>query len=220
MGFLRVEVGLANPFQPDRRTSLELLVDTGALLSVIPAERLRQLGVEPRERRRFKLADGRQIEREVGEAVFHYDGYEGTTKVVFGQEEDAALLGVLALETLGLEVDPVRGELRPATLFLFFAGKKAKSSVEVGCPHCGAKLTVDPELAAVIAHEPPPDKKYDFDEQLKGLSEAERKREELFRQQMAAEKDRSKLLDRKFQESFEKAKDQPITRPIRDIDLE
>jgi hypothetical protein len=98
--------------------------------------------------------------------------------------------------------------------------KKRESSVEVGCPHCGAKLTVDPELAAVIAHEPPPDTKYDFDEQLKGLSEAERKREEMFRQQMAAEKDRSKLLDRKFQESFEKAKDQPITRPIRDIDLE
>lgn len=97
---------------------------------------------------------------------------------------------------------------------------KSSTSVHVECPHCGAKLTVDPELQAVIAHEPPPDKKYDFDEQLKGLSEAERKREELFRQQMAAEKDRSKLLDRKFQESFEKAKDEPITRPIRDIDLE
>jgi hypothetical protein len=98
--------------------------------------------------------------------------------------------------------------------------KKSKSSVTVDCPHCGAQLTVDPELAAVIAHEPPPKKEYDFNEQLKGLSEAERKREETFRQQMAAEKDRSKLLDRKFAESFEKAKDEPITRPIRDIDLE
>jgi hypothetical protein len=92
------------------------------------------------------------------------------------------------------------------------AKKGKSSSVEVDCPHCGAKLTVDPELAAVLAHEPPPE--------LKGLSEAERKREELFRQQMAAEKDRSKLLDRKFQESFEKAKDQPVTKPIRDFDLE
>jgi hypothetical protein len=66
------------------------------------------------------------------------------------------------------------------------AKKGKSSSLEVDCPHCGATLTVDPELAAVIAHEPPPDKKYDFDEQLKGLSEAERKREELFREQMAA----------------------------------
>jgi len=100
------------------------------------------------------------------------------------------------------------------------AKKGKSSSVEVDCPHCGAHLTVDPELAAVLAHEPPPDTKYDFDEQLKGLSEAERKREELFRQQMAAEKERSKLLDRKFQESFEKAKDQPVTKPIRDFDLD
>jgi predicted aspartyl protease len=119
MGLLHVEVGLANPFQPGRQTSLQMLVDTGALLSIIPGQRLRELGIEPRERRTFKLADGREIEREVGEARFHYDGYEGISKVVFGQTEDAIVMGVLALETLGLEVDPVRGELRPATLFLF-----------------------------------------------------------------------------------------------------
>lgn len=99
--------------------------------------------------------------------------------------------------------------------------KKDKSeAIEVTCPHCTAKLTIDPELAAVLAHEPPPEKKYDFDEQLKGLSEAEQKREELFRQQVAAEKDRTKLLERKFEESFKKAKDEPITRPLRDWDLE
>ena len=97
---------------------------------------------------------------------------------------------------------------------------KPKPSVSVECPHCGAKLTVDAELGAVLSHEPPPRQSYDFDEQLKGLSDAERKRAELFRQQMAAEKDRSKLLDRKFQESFEKAKDEPITKPIRPIDLD
>ncbi|MGH9863558.1 MAG: 2-nitropropane dioxygenase, partial [Candidatus Acidiferrales bacterium] len=84
----------------------------------------------------------------------------------------------------------------------------------------GAKLTVDTELGAVLSHEPPPQQSYDFDEQLKGLSDAERKRAELFRQQMDAQKDRSKLLERKFQESFEKAKDEPITKPIRPIDLD
>ncbi len=34
------------------------------------------------------------------------------------------------------------------------AGKK--KTVKVRCPHCQAKLTVDPEVEAVIAHEPPP----------------------------------------------------------------
>jgi len=95
-----------------------------------------------------------------------------------------------------------------------------KPSVTVECPHCQAKLTVDAELGAVLSHEPPPRQSYDFDEQLKGLSDAERKRAELFRQQMIAEKERGKLLDRKFEESFKKAKDEPITKPIRDIDLD
>lgn len=98
--------------------------------------------------------------------------------------------------------------------------KKSQPAFEVACPHCGAKLTVDAELVAVIAHEPPPKKLVDFDEQLKEVSEGERKRDEHFRQQMAAEKDRTKLLERKFEESFKKAKDEPVTKPVRDFDLE
>ena len=101
------------------------------------------------------------------------------------------------------------------------ASKKTKAAFEVACPHCGAQLTVDAEMHAVLEHVPPPPKSdFDFDQQLKGLSEAERKREELFRQQMAAEKDRSKLLERKFEESLKKRKDEPVTKPLRDIDLD
>ena len=66
----------------------------------------------------FQLADGRRIERPVGEARFFYDGKQGVSKVVFAQPTDATVIGVLALKTLGLEVDPVRRELRPVTLFL------------------------------------------------------------------------------------------------------
>ena len=99
--------------------------------------------------------------------------------------------------------------------------QKSKAAIELACPHCGAKLTVDPQLGAVLEHEPPPKKSdYDFDQQVKGLSEAERKREELFRQQMEAQKDRSKLLERKFEESLKKRKDEPPTKPLRDFDLE
>ena len=47
---------------------------------------------------------------------------------------------------------------------------KGKSAFEVACPHCGAKLTVDGQLGAVLEHVPPPKKSdYDFEEQLKGL---------------------------------------------------
>ena len=35
-----------------------------------------------------------------------------------------------------------------------------------------------------------------------------------------AEKNKSKVLEAKFQELFKKAKEEPITKPIKDIDLD
>ncbi len=100
-------------------------------------------------------------------------------------------------------------------------GKKGKAAFEVDCPHCQAKLTVDPGVEAVLEHVPPPDKSdFDLDEQLQGLSEAESKRDALFQGQMAAQKKRSDLLDAKFRESFEKRKDEPVEKPLRDFDLD
>lgn len=219
MGTVVIKIQVGHPTDPSRRTSLELLVDTGAVYSVIPGAVLRELGVEPKAKKKFRAADGRSIERVFGDASFVYNGEEGVSRVVFGEVDDAPVLGVHALETLGLQVDPVTGQLGPSTLFLYLA--KAQTTFMVACPHCGAKLTVDPEMHAVLEHEPPPKKSdYDFDQQLKGLSEAEQKRAELFRQQMEAEKERSKLLERKFEESLKKRKDEPVTKPIRDIDLD
>lgn len=222
MGMLRVEIGLTNLLRPHPESRLELLVDTGALYSIIPAARLRELGIEPRERQLFRLADGREIQREVGMARFTYNGREGISKVVFGEEGDASVLGVVALEELGLEVDPVRGELRPATLFLFLADKKRQEALRVDCPHCGSKLVIDAELAAVIDHEPPPKPPAiaDLAEAAKGLEEQARKREEKFLEEFAAQKTRSEVLAKKFEEQFNKAKDQPVTKPLRDFDLD
>jgi len=98
--------------------------------------------------------------------------------------------------------------------------KKAAEPIQVTCPHCQTKLEIDVELAAVLSHEPPPAPKHDFDEQLKEVSEAEKKRDEVFRQQVDAQKERARLLERKFEESFKKTKDQPVTKPLRDFDLE
>jgi hypothetical protein len=90
-----------------------------------------------------------------------------------------------------------------------------KGAFVVECPCCRAKLTIDRELDAVIAHEPPPrvrdasDLGVAFD-RLKSQSAA---REERFRQQLAAEAEKGKLLDRKFQEGLKKAKDSPDPPP-------
>jgi len=121
VGFLRVQVQLANPLDPAREGSLDVVVDTGALFSFAPAEFLSGLGIQPIERATFQLADGRRIERPVGEARFFYNGKQGVSKVAFGEPGDATVMGVLALESLGLEVDPMRRELRPTTLFFYRA---------------------------------------------------------------------------------------------------
>lgn len=96
-----------------------------------------------------------------------------------------------------------------------------KDSFTVACPFCNAKLTIDRELGAVIAHEPPPKSgaTRDLDQALGALRGAAGRREESFRQSVEAEKSKGKLLDRKFQEGLKKAKDSPDP-PLRPIDLD
>ena len=87
----------------------------------------------------------------------------------------------------------------------------AQHSFVVTCPCCQAKLTVDGELSAVIAHEVPPPKRTadDLGSAFDKLRTQSAEREERFRQQMEAERQKGKVLDRKFQEGMKKAKDSP-----------
>jgi hypothetical protein len=101
-------------------------------------------------------------------------------------------------------------------------GKKAATAIEVTCPCCQAKLKVDPQLAAVLAHEPPPRAApdVDLDDTARMLAEQERKREEKYRASIEAEKKKEELFDRLFEENLKKAKEQPAEKPLRDIDLD
>jgi hypothetical protein len=91
----------------------------------------------------------------------------------------------------------------------------ANTSITVSCPCCQARLTIDPELAIVVAHEPPPrtGAAKDLDSALGSLRSKSAEREERFRQQMQAESQKGKVLDRKFQEGLKKAKDSPDPPP-------
>ena len=97
-----------------------------------------------------------------------------------------------------------------------------RTMFEVTCPCCGARLTLDPELGKVIAHDLPPkqSKAPDFDQASQLLEKEKSRREALFNQSAEDEKVKSKLLDRKFEEGLKKSKDEPITRPMREIDLD
>ena len=91
---------------------LDLLVDTGAAYSWLPRRFLEELGVKPVRRSRFKTIKGEVIVRDVGYAFVEYEGEIAPTVVVFAEEGDESVLGLHALESLGLEVDPVTRQVR------------------------------------------------------------------------------------------------------------
>ena len=118
MGLTHVDLAIANPASPEREAPLQLLVDSGAAYSVVPSAVLDELGIRSTGQRRFVLADGTEIVRRTGVALFRFRGEEGGSTVIFGEEGDAMLLGIVTLEELGLILDPVRRELRPMPMTL------------------------------------------------------------------------------------------------------
>ena len=94
---------------------------------------------------------------------------------------------------------------------------------EVGCPCCGAALKIDRDMGAVISHVAPVKPKMfaDLEGAAQAMREQDTRKESIFRQSVEAEKHKSELLDKNFQEAFKKAKEAPETGPlVRDIDLD
>ena len=93
---------------------------------------------------------------------------------------------------------------------------------ELLCPCCGARLKVDPDLKAVIDHEAPktPRKFESVDQAMGALKSHDVEREKRFAASVEAEKSKKDVLNRKFDELFEKAKSEPNVKPLRDIDLD
>ena len=94
---------------------------------------------------------------------------------------------------------------------------------DVTCPCCEAILKIDPETKAVIAHTIPvkPKPIEDLASEVAKLKGEGARREELFRKQFEAEKSHGKVLEKKFDELFKRAKENPDTAPPkRDIDFD
>ena len=118
MGMTEVTVRLTNPAEPTRATDVTMVVDSGAIYSVIPAPVLEEIGIQPYATKSFSLADGRSVKRKIGAAQFELQGQSGPSPVIFGRRGDAPLLGVVTLESMGLSLDPLRRTLRPLKLMI------------------------------------------------------------------------------------------------------
>ena len=90
----------------------QFLVDTGATDSMAPGAALSAAGILRRGRRAYELADGRRVTYEWGLAEIEFAGEVTAGRVLFGPDGVEPLLGVTALESAGLVVDPATGNLR------------------------------------------------------------------------------------------------------------
>ena len=118
MGLTHIKAIVANPGNPRKAAKLVFLVDSGAIYSVVPGETLRRLGIRPHSTETFTLADGTEVKRRMGDAVFIIDGKRRASPVIFGEKGDSVLLGAVSLESLGFILDPFKRKLRPLPMVL------------------------------------------------------------------------------------------------------
>ena len=98
---------------------------------------------------------------------------------------------------------------------------KLNSEIEVACPSCDAVLVIDLNLRRVVSHTVPErGDKPELNDATRILEAEAARRESLFEQSIAAEKGRDDALARRFEEALKKAKHEPVTRPVRDFDLD
>ena len=106
MGATHVTVAVTNPTDPERRWEGLFLVDTGALDCYVPARHFRAVGIEAMGKRTFELADGSEVALDIGVARIEFMGEAVGATVICGNDDAEPQLGVTALESVGIEVDP------------------------------------------------------------------------------------------------------------------
>ena len=117
MGVTQVTVTIRNPADPTRAWEGLFLVDTGAIDSLVPRQHLEAIGLKPKAQRVYELADGSEVKMDITAGDIEFMGEIVGGTIIFGDSDTEPLLGVTALESVGIEVDPRNQRLKrmPAT---------------------------------------------------------------------------------------------------------
>ena len=98
---------------------------------------------------------------------------------------------------------------------------RLKSEIEVTCPCCAATLIVDLNLGRVVGHkEVENPNKPELSEAHRIIAEQAARREAAFEESVNNERTRGDALSKRFEEALRQAREEPITRPKRDFDLD
>ena len=112
MGTVITTIEVGDP-QGGNFQELELEVDTGSTYTALPRKMLEALGVPVNRSEQSRLADGTEQSVEIGQTTIRLAGKQFITTVIFAEEQEPSLLGVITLEDALLAVDPVNNELIP-----------------------------------------------------------------------------------------------------------
>jgi len=112
MGLTSVTVRLKPASGNGAAYESEFLVDTGATDSMAPAGELRKIGVAEVGKMAYKLADGSIQSYPFGLVTIEFMGEVTAGRVIFGPDDSRPLLGVTALESVGIFVDPTHKTLK------------------------------------------------------------------------------------------------------------
>ena len=112
MGATHVTVTIRNPAEPDRTWEGLFLVDTGAADCLVPRPHLEAIGLKPKSQRAYELADGSEIKLDITTGDIEFMGEVVGGTILFGEADAEPLLGMTALASVGIEVDPLNQRLK------------------------------------------------------------------------------------------------------------
>ena len=112
MGITQVTVTIRNPADLEKAWEGFFLVDTGAIDSLVPRPHLEAIGLKLKGQRVYELADGSELKMDITTADIEFMGEIVGGTIIFGEPNAEPLLGVTALESVGIEVDPRNQKLK------------------------------------------------------------------------------------------------------------
>lgn len=92
-------------FSSSRIYQSQFLVDTGATDSLAPAVELRKIGIKSIGKMSYELAHGLIVEYEFGLAEISFMNETTAGRVIFRPDDVEPILGVTALESVGIMID-------------------------------------------------------------------------------------------------------------------
>ena len=112
MGLTRVTVRLRSLSSTNGTYESNFSVNTGATDSLAPAAEMNRIGVAIVGRTTYELANGARVEFPFGLVEISFLGELTAGRVIFGPDDAEPILGVTALESVGITVDRANQTLK------------------------------------------------------------------------------------------------------------